>query len=113
MTNGTPFIAAPLYNDNGAMAFMFNRVKAVHIACKGDIARDWSYRFKMSFNRTWGTAGQPITEILDNFSTFVECRYQPQQLKGWSFTGALAFDSGDIYGDNVGFQLKIRKRFWQ
>ena len=57
----------------------------------------------------WGTPFKPIPEILENFSTFAEFKYIPQKLQGWCFTASAAFDIGGIYGDNLGFQLKIRK----
>ena len=78
MSNGTPFIASPMYNDNGALGFLFNRAKAVHLALKGDISRDWEYRVKMSFNRTWGNASRPTVDILDNFSGLMEVKYHHQ-----------------------------------
>ena len=110
--NGTPLIASPIYNEDGYLGFYFNRVKAVHLGWKGDITKEWCYRAKMSFNRTWGTPFKPSAEILENFSTFVEFKYNPHQWKDWSCTGSMAFDIGGIYGNNLGFQLKIRKRFW-
>ncbi len=108
---GTPLIASPLYNADGDLRFLLNRVKAVHLAWKGDFARDWSYRAKMTFNRTWGTPFKPTLEVLDNFSGFVEFAYFPHKLEGWGFKASAAFDTGSIYGDNIGFQLKVRKRF--
>ena len=111
MGNGTPLVAAPLYNGTGDLRFLLNRVKAVHLAWKGDFARDWSYRAKMTFNRTWGTPFRPTIDILDNFSSLVEFEYYPHQLKYWNFKASAAFDTGNIYGDNLGFQIKIHKRF--
>ena len=111
MTMANPLIASPIYNKDGNMTFKYNRVKAVHIGWSGDILNDLSYRAKLSFNRTWGTPFKPIPEILENFSTFAECTYYPEKLKGWNFTISGAFDTGNIYGDNLGMQLKIRKFF--
>lgn len=111
MTMANPLIASPIYNKDGNMTFKYNRVKAVHIGWSGDILNDLSYRAKLSFNRTWGTPFKPIPEILENFSTFAECTYCPEKLKGWNFTISGAFDTGNIYGDNLGMQLKIRKFF--
>ena len=108
---GTPLIASPIYNGNGDLAFLYNRVKAVHIGWKGDITPEWSYRAKMTFNRTWGTPFKPSIDILDNFSTFAEVRYFPVRWSGWSLIASAAFDIGDLYGDNLGCQIKIRKRF--
>lgn len=108
---GSPFVASPIYNKNGDPTFLYNRVKAIHLGWSGNITSEWTYRAKLSFNRTWGTPFKPIPEILENFSTFAEFKYVPNKWQGWSFTGSVAFDIGDIYGDNLGFQLKIHKNF--
>ena len=47
VSNGTPFIVSPLYNDNGVLSFLYNRGKAIYLSFKGDIARDWEYRAKL------------------------------------------------------------------
>ena len=111
MGMGNPLITSPIYNKNGDLAFLYNRVKAIHLGWSGNITKEWTYRAKFSFNRTWGTPFKPIPEILENFSTFAEFKYVPNKWQGWSFTGSTAFDIGDIYGDNWGFQLKIHKSF--
>ena len=111
MSMGNPFVASPIYNKNGDLTFLYTRVKAIHLGWSGDITKEWTYRAKLSFNRTWGTPFKPIPEILENFSTFAEFKYIPSKWRGWSFTGSAAFDIGDIYGDNLGFQLKIHKSF--
>ena len=109
---GTPLIAAPMYNISGDLAFLMNRVKAVNLGWRGDFARHWSYRAKMTFSRTWGTPFRPTLDILDNFSGFVEFEYRPvKKLEGWSLRTSAAFDTGSIYGDNLGFQIKIKKTF--
>ena len=111
MSNGTPFIESPIYNDNGALGFLNNRVKAINLACKGYITSEWEYRIKLSFSRTWGIPNNPTVDILENFSALAEVKYNPHQWKGWSCTGSEACDVGDIYGNSVGFQLKVRRRF--
>lgn len=111
MTMANPLIASPIYNNDGDMSFKYNRIKACHIAWSGDILNNLSYRAKMSYNQTWGTPFKPTVEILENFSAFAELNYNPQKLDGWHFTLSGAFDTGNIYGDNLGLQLKIRKQF--
>lgn len=109
---GTPLVASPMYNDNGILRFKYTRVRAVHIGVSGFIFPELNYRFKMSFNRTWGTVFEPIIEPLENFSAFLELTYMPvKKMKGWSFTGSLAGDAGGIYGDNLGVQFRIRRVF--
>ena len=111
MGMGNPLNASPAYNQNGALCFLYNRVKAVHLGWSGHIARDWKYRAKLSFNRSWGTPFKPLLDIAENFSGFAEFQYTPHKLPGWLFSASIAGDSGDIYGDNFGVQVKVKKVF--
>jgi hypothetical protein len=78
---------------------------------KGQISKQIGYRCRLSFNRSWGTPFKPNVNIKNNFSTFAEINYIAPKLKNWHFTASVASDSGELYGDNVGVQLKVRKRF--
>jgi hypothetical protein len=111
MALGNPLLRSPIYNQNGYLGFPYNRVKAVHIGWSGDITDKWTYRMKLTYNQTFGTVTEPTLDILDNYSTFAEVIYIPQVANGWIFTASTAFDTGDLYGDNWGIQLKINKKF--
>lgn len=97
--------------DTGYMGFPYNRVRAFHVGAYGCIAPRWDYRVKCSVSRTWGTPFCPTLEPLDNCSGFVEARYRPSFCRDMQIVSSLSFDSGEIYGDNFGWQLKIRKAF--
>lgn len=111
MTMANPLIASPIYNKDGDMTFRYNRVRAIHLGWSGDISNEWTYLAKLSYNKTWGTPFKPIPDILENFSTFAAVFYSPRKWKGWSFHASVAFDTGGIYGDNLGCRLKVHKTF--
>ena len=111
MANGNPLLRAPIYNEDGTLSFKYNRVKAVHLGWSGEISDEWEYMAKLTMNRTWGTHGAPTLDILENFSAYAAFQYRPAKLKTWAFHASLGLDTGDIYGDNFGFQLKVRKTF--
>jgi hypothetical protein len=111
MASGNPLLRSPIYNQNGSLSFPYNRVKAVHIGWSGEIADEWTYRAKLTYNQTYGTVTVPTLVILGNYSTFIEITYIPKILDRWAFSASTAFDTGDIYGDNWGIQLKINKKF--
>ena len=111
MANGNPLLRSPIYNENGTLSFKYNRVKAVHLGWSGEISDEWEYMAKLTMNRTWGTHGAPTLDILENFSAYAVFQYRPAKLKTWAFHASLGLDTGDIYGDNFGFQLKVRKTF--
>ena len=111
MANGNPLLRSPIYNENGTLSFKYNRVKAVHLGWSGEISDEWEYMAKLTMNCTWGTHGAPTLDILENFSAYAVFQYRPAKLKTWAFHASLGLDTGDIYGDNFGFQLKVRKTF--
>ena len=117
---GNPLIASPAYFldrivqspwGKGYMGFPYNRVRAFHLGLHGSIAPRWGYRLKCTVSRTWGTPLAPILEPLDNVSGFLEAQYEPAFWEGLRIVSSLSFDSGDIYGDSFGWQLKVRKNF--
>ena len=110
MSMANPLIASPIYNKDGDMSFKYNRIRAMHLGWSGDISSEWTYLAKLSYNKTWGTPFKPIPDILEN-STFASIIYTPRKWKGWKFNASIAFDTGEIYGDNLGCQLKVRKIF--
>ena len=111
MANGNPLLRAPVYNTDGDMSFKYNRVKAVHVGWSGGFSREWDYVAKLTYNRTWGSLEKPTLDILENFSAYLSLRYVPAKLKTWRFQASLGLDTGEIYGDNFGFQMKIHKTF--
>lgn len=111
MAIGNPLITSPIYNKDGCLAFKYNRVKAVHIGWGGEITPEWNYTAKLTHNRTWGTYSSPTLSILENFSAYVAFDYKPRKLDGWSFFAAMGLDTGELYGDNWGIQLRIHKSF--
>lgn len=119
-TMANPLIPSPAYFADcvvqsnwgkGYMGFPYNRVRAFHLGLHGDLAPRWGYRLKCSASRTWGTPLSPALEPLDNISAFIEAQYEPAFWRGLRIVSSLSFDSGDIYGDNFGWQLKLRKTF--
>lgn len=111
MTMANPLIASPIYNKDGDMTVKYNRVKAIHLGWSGIINKEISYTSKLSYNQTWGTPFKPTIDILENFSTFVEGSYFPERWPLWSVKLSVAFDIGEIYGDNIGIQVKVKRKF--
>lgn len=107
---GSPLLPAPEYNTNGDVDFKNTRVRAWHLAFEGDLSPMVSYRLKYTLTNSWGTPYTPFLNNKRNSSGLVEIKYRHPRLQGWEFTGAVAGDTGSIYGDNAGFSLSICKR---
>ena len=93
---GNPLLPGPIYNKNGQITFISNRVLAHHIGFCGSPCQSLSYRMLLSYSRHWGTYDNPLNEIKKQFNSLFEVTYAPQQLKGWSFTVSGAMDRGSI-----------------
>ncbi len=105
---GNPLLLSPIYNKDGYLRFKHSRVRAFHIAAEGNISKYFSYIVKYSHNKAWGTPYVPRKiEKANAFS--LDISYQPKELKGWTFNGAMGWDGGSLYGENIGFQVSIRK----
>ncbi len=107
---GNPLLPGPIYNKNGQITFISNRVLAHHIGFCGSPCQSLSYRMLLSYSRHWGTYDNPLNEIKKQFNSLFEVTYAPQQLKGWSFTVSGAMDRGNLLGNNYGGMLVIRKQ---
>ena len=104
MAFGTALITSPIYNKNGSNSFDDNRVKAWHVAVNGEITDHLSYLVKGSYREGLGTYSFPVPTRNHSFDAMLQGIYQ---LGPWQFSGAYAFDKGNIYGDCSTFNIKI------
>lgn len=112
MGTGNPLLISPIYNADGSLFFMHNRIKGHHFGWEGRPHPDVDYRVLMSLTRSWGTYRSPTPDILHNFNALLEVSYRPHQLKGWKATLGLAADAGKLLGKSFGAQLTISKTGW-
>lgn len=106
---GNALLTSPEYNDNHALGFKNNRVKAIHLGLEGKITSEFSYRTLFTGMQGWGTSYMPFTKRKDNFSSLIECIYTPEKQRGWQIGLQASFDKGDLYDNNFGCSLKISK----
>ncbi len=112
---GNPLFVSPLYNHTANLEFTCNRFKAHHVGISGTPTPSVHYRVLYTHERGLGTYGCPFSEAKTTHSMLFEGTYAPQRIgsreagRGWQFRGALAFDKGDLIGNNLGFQLTVSK----
>lgn len=109
MIIGTPLATSPVYNTDGVLSTYNNRVEAFHLGVEGEPFYELAYRILLTKSNNWGTYGNPFTDIRENISGLFEFTYSPKRFKGWSISASFAFDKGDLYNDNTGGMLSIRK----
>lgn len=103
MSIGSPFVVSPLYNLNGAPGYQHNRARGFHAAAEGYILPSLSYVAKVSWQHAGGTGRQPAVKRLHDTSALVgACWKASGKLDGLAVKAQLAFDTGDLRGDNFG-----------
>lgn len=109
-TIGTPFITSPLYNDNGDIATLNNRVVAHHIGVQGDIY-GFRYRALVSHADNYGRY-QDGNDLLKSRNTalLLEVKKHVPQAWGLDFSIAIGADIGTQFGNDVGLMVTIAKR---
>lgn len=106
---GSPMSPAIMYNTDGYLKFTNTRIRGGHVAVQGYFHNDWQYRVMASYRQAFGTPFFPAYNDRCQGSVLIECTYEPQSLDGWKFCGALAFDAGNIIGDNMGISISVVK----
>ena len=104
MAQGNALLTSPIYNKDGFAEFRDNRVKAWHVGVNGEITDHLSYLVKASYREGWGTYFTPIYPKHHSFDAMLQGIYT---IGPWQFSGAYAFDRGNIYGDCNTFNIKI------
>ena len=109
-TIGTPLLSSPLYNSNGTISILNNRVMVHHIGFEGDVL-GYQYKFLSSFSKNYGTYSSPLAaERRDNASLLLEVKKQFPTLSNIEVGCSIEADFGKLYGNSVGCLFSIRKR---
>lgn len=105
---GTPFLVAPIYNRDGMLSYLHNRARGFHAAVEGNPTERVNYRFMVSYEKAGGSGRVPDFRRTHSTSAMLEGRWRPLgSLPGFELGLRLAFDKGDLRGDNFGAMLQI------
>lgn len=107
MSIGSPFVKSPLYNTDGYLGYADNVMRGFHMGVTGCVTNDIDYRALFSYRRAWGTCDVPRRKFADDYSLLLEATMRPRFLPHCTVKGQVAFDLGDLYGDNFGTLLTI------
>ena len=109
---GNPLFLSPIYNKDNIIQISDNRFKAFHLGVNGNISHNLLYRLLLTHKEGLGTYNNPYLKYKYQTSLFTEFKYNfmGKKLKGWSITGQIGCDFGEILGNNKGFNIKISKK---
>jgi hypothetical protein len=106
---GTPFITSPLYNADGTIYTLNNRVRVHHLGVRGDIY-GFQYRFKASYARNYGNNNRSREVLSTNTALLLDVYKHVPQAWGLDFGVRLSGDFGSQFGKQFGAQIVISKR---
>ena len=87
-----------------------NRIRGFHLGVSGHLFSGFSYRLLASYRKSWGSSMVPSIEKTHTTSMLLEGIYEFKEIPGLQFKGQFAFDSGSLYGDNMGALVSISYR---
>lgn len=113
---GTPFIPPtsdtkwnwPTYAD---FFTSNNRVTVIHTGISGTAFNKLNWYTKLSYSSNAGTYNLPFESIPKQFSGILGLQAKINWLGGSMLKGSLAVDNGNLYRNNFGFSLGLRKNF--
>ena len=106
---GTPFLPAPIYNNDGYPAYVNTRVRGFHVGLRGSLGAI-DYRLLGGYRKGWGDGRVIYSRATEDTSMMIEGIYKAMRIKGLTLKAQLALDSGSMLGDNFGALLSVSYR---
>jgi len=107
MSLGSPLLPGPIYNRDGYMAFVDNRVRGFHIGINGSITPAIDYRILGGYRSGYGAGRQPRATSVHATSAMAEAMWRVPLVTGLTVSGRVAFDTGSMVGRNFGVLVGI------
>lgn len=113
MSIGTPFLPSPIYNTDGYMAFVHNRIRGFHSGISGCFTPQFGYRLLGSYRKGWGDGRIPVVNAAHDTSVMLEGHYHPKWMNSIDFKLQLAWDNGNMYKSGLATALTIVYRIME
>lgn len=104
---GTPYITSPIYNADGSVQTLNNRVRTHYAGFTGDIY-GWRYRLMGSYTRNYGQYEAPLYS--ENTAVLLEVSKCFEKAWGLEMSLSVAADFGSQFGNQFGAMLRIAKK---
>lgn len=106
MSNGSPMLMSTIYNKDNAPLFLSTLVRVFHLGVKGFMSNKCSYKLKSGIINSWGEPFALFSEKRNDFSLLGEFMYDNNSLH---LKVSASFDTGKLYGNNMGLMISLRK----
>lgn len=104
---GNALLPSPIYNKDGVISFMDNRIKAHHIGLEGNPTKEVVYRILYTHEKSLGAYFKAHTDPVKADFLMIEATYAPRQVKGLSVGAAYGQNWGKLLGNSKGAMLTI------
>ena len=105
---GTPFLPGPIFNRNGTLAFLDNRIYGFHAGVEAEPMEGLSCRVLFEWRRSAGRYYRPRLKKRESVSMLFGGEYKIKNVKGLSATLDVAFDSGSLLGAKCGIMAGVQ-----
>jgi len=110
MAIGSPFMRSPIYNTDGSLMFLNNRVRGFHAGVEGNVTPQIAYRVLGGYRKSRGSGYLPLVEPLSDTSVMLEAEYSLPKTDGLRINARVAYDHGKLYGNNFGACVTVSYR---
>lgn len=104
---GNPFSISPIYNSNHILTFYATRNISYHLGLTGTPIEGLDWRLLLSNTRSWGTYWYPFADVKKMWNFLAEVKWRPAKLKNLECMASVAFDRGDLVGNNFGVMMGL------
>lgn len=105
---GNPFSISPIYNADHILRFTATRNISWHLGITGSPSRYVDWKVLLSNTRSWGDYWYPFPEVRKMWNFLAGAKWRPSKVKGLECNLEVAFDRGDLVGNNFGVLLGVR-----
>jgi Capsule assembly protein Wzi len=92
-----------------SLFFNNNRTEAFYLGISGVINNKINSEIRISNSKNAGTYPYPFLKVKNQFSGLISLNYSPPFLEKAVINLSIAMDSGELYKDNFGFYLGLKK----
>lgn len=107
MSIGSPALMAPIFDTDGTMKYIANRMRGFHFAANGNITPDLEWTFKCGYRRGYGNGRIMLPEPIHLTSVLVQGDWNVSQVRGLSLRGQLSLDRGNMPGNAFGAMVSV------
>lgn len=106
MGMGNAMVMSPVYNQDGYMAFIGNRMRGVHIGLNGNIG-DFEWKLMSGWRKAYGNGFLALLPPKKSWSFYAKCSWNPNRIRNWVMSLGIGMDRGNLPCNSFGAEASI------